>query len=234
MASINGIESFDDTLIKELPLNTEKLYLYGNQISSFKCCENLPKTLEMISLYDNKISSFKGCENLPRNLKKLYIGNNQIRSFKHSGKLPRNLKELHLGGNQIRSFEHSEGLPRTLEILDLIKNQISSFNHSECLPRNLNILDLYCNQIISFKHLPKNLETHSENLTLNQVLLRYTKFEFGTPLEYIKFFQHYQDSIPILNEIHDNPRLERMKTELEEEERQIKENPELFYSTILV
>jgi Leucine-rich repeat (LRR) protein len=222
------IKSFNDPRIKVLPHTVEMLDMWNNQISSFEHSENLPKSLKILNLGGNKISSFKGCENLPKTL-----------------------KELNLWYNQISSFEHSEGLPRTLEILDLYGNQISSFEHSECLPRNLNILDLYGNQISSFKHsenLPKNLEALRldnnqislfEQLDLGysqvssyEILLRYTKFEFGTPLEYIKFFQHYKDSIPILNEIHGSPYLERMKTELEEEERRIKEDPELFYSTI--
>ena len=124
MTSIKRIESFDDTLIKELPLNTEKLYLYGNQISSFG----------------------------------------------HSDNLPRNLKELVIDKPQI---EYS------------------------------------------------------------QKILRYTQFKFDSSLECIKFLQRYQDFKYILNEIKYNPHLERMKSKLEEEEKQIKKDPELFYKLII-
>ena len=163
------IESFNDTLIKELP-----------------------KGIEMLDLYDNQISSFKGCENLPNSIKILGLDENQINSFEHSDQLPRTLKDLYLIGNQISSFDHSEGLPRNL----------------------------------------KKLIIDTPKIKCSQKILRYTQFKFD-PLETIKFLQHYQDFVPILNEIKYNPRLERMKSKLEEEEKQIKKDPESFYKLII-
>jgi len=213
MESINGIESFDDTLIKELPLNTEKLSIWYSQISSFKGCENLPINLKKLVIGYNQISSFKGCENLPKNLKKLDIGYNQISSFKGCENLPINLKELYLYGNKISSFEHSENLPKPLKELHLYGNQ---FEHSENLPKNLKNLYIAWNQ----------------SWSKEQQIILGTKIELENVLDRIKFLQRYQDFKYILNEIKYNPRLERMKTELEEEEKQLKEDPETFYNLI--
>jgi len=115
-------------------------------------------------------------------------------------------------GNPIGSFEHSEKLPRSLKILHLIGNQIRSFEHSENLPIGLEAL------------------IDNPQIKYPQKILRYTQFD--SSLETIKFLQHYQDFIPILNEIKYNPRLERMKSKLEEEEKQIKKDPESFYKSI--
>ena len=40
------IESFNDTLIKELPRNLKELYLYDNKINSFEHSEGLPRLLK--------------------------------------------------------------------------------------------------------------------------------------------------------------------------------------------
>ena len=218
MAFLNykGIESFNDTLIKELPQDIETLYVWNNQIRTFEHSEKLPRNLKEFYLGFNQISSFEHSEGLPIGLEILYLGGNQISSFEHSDQLPRTLKELYLGGNKISSFEHSEGLPIGLEMLHLTDNPISSFEHSENLPINL-----------------KRLIIDKPQIEYPQKILRYTQFKFEPSLKTIKFLQRYQDFVPILNEIKYNPRLERMKSKLEEEEKQIKKDPESFYKSII-
>ena len=80
--SIKGIETFNDTLIKELPQDVETLYLWNNDIKSFEHSEGLPRNLKNLHLGFNQISSLKGCEGLPKTLKLLTLWNNQIKSFK--------------------------------------------------------------------------------------------------------------------------------------------------------
>jgi len=212
-----GIKSFNDPQIKEIPHTVEKLYLYGNQIESFEFSENLPKGLKELNLYNNHINSFKFSENLPKGLKVLNLPCNQIGSFEFSENLPKNLKELNLWYSQINSFEHSESLPRNLEILILRNNQISSFKGCENLPRNLKNLYINWNQ----------------SWSKEQRIILGTQFELENVLELVKFLQRHQDFKYILNEIKYNPHLERMKSKLEEEEKQIKKDPESFYKLII-
>ena len=124
---------------------------------------------------------------------------------------------MYLSYKGIESFNDTliKKLPQDVEILYLLNNNIRSFEHSENLPRNLKKL------IIDKPHkYPQNI-------------LRYTQFKFEPSLEIIKFLQHYQDFVPILNEIKYNPHLERTKSKLEEEEKQIKKDPESFYKLII-
>jgi hypothetical protein len=112
------------------------LYLYNNQISSWK--DFNPGSLERLFLDSNQISSWKDFS--PGSLKYLYLYDNQISSWKDFN--PGSLEYLYLNYNQISSWKDFN--PGSLEYLYLYNNQISSWKDFN--PGSIAHLYLYDNQ----------------------------------------------------------------------------------------
>ena len=244
------ISSFKGT--EKLPRSLKKLIMdYMPEFTSFEGVENLPQGLEVLVISSKRKICVKGIENLPQGLKELTIEAgyrvNHINSFHMIKNLPPNLKHLNLYNNIITSFDGAEFLPKSLEILDLRINEITSFKGCEKLPRGLKNLKLENNFLTSFEYvenLPQNLKeldlacnfkftSYEKAINLPRSLIcLYPPYFSDFCLDYIKELQFKSDFQNCLDEIYYNPRLERMKSKLVEEQKIYNENPEKLLELI--
>ena len=134
-----------------------------------------------------------------------------IKSFSCCENLPQGLHTLYLFGNQISSFEFCENLPQGLKTLYIWDNQISSFKGAEGLPQGLQTFNIGGNPI--YNPIVDPLQQIKHYKKFQGCLLEIQQYHFKKEFEYC------------LNEIKYNPRIEPMRSQLQEEELLKQTNP---------
>jgi leucine-rich repeat protein SHOC2 len=131
--------------------NLQKLYLYGNKLSSLPPEIGNLSSLQELYLYDNKLSSLPPEIGNLSNLQELYLYNNQLSSLPPEiGNLDK-LELLFLNSNQLSNLPPTFGDFANLQALWLNNNHLSSLPTEFGNLTNLCFLDLRNN---SFQDIP--------------------------------------------------------------------------------